>query len=286
MDDFQAVEFRREGACANVYAARAGGRAVALKVSPVRQTPPHDALNEIEVLAAVAGDRVVAVLDAVLDQARGQVVLVMPLYEASLADAIDRGVAADDVRTITRDITGALAHVHARGVIHRDVKPGNVLLAGGRAVLADFGTAWPNLAAPDAEPADAKITDVSTSVYRAPELLFAYGAYSDRIDVWSWACVVAEMLTGRPLFGEPTTSEIGLANAIFRTLGTPDLATWPEAAAFASFAHIRFVPHAPRPLAEVLPVAADARAFVARMLVYESGRRASARELLADPYVA
>lgn len=146
-------------------------------------------------------------------------------------------------KEMIKDLFTALAHLHSLGIIHRDIKPSNILLASptGPAYLADFGIAWsPTDSASEA--AAQKITDVGTTCYRAPELLFGQKAYSTPIDLWAAGCVVAEIihsLTSTPANderrrGEWTLfdagelgSELALVKSIFETLGTPTERTWP-----------------------------------------------------------
>ena len=80
------------------------------------------------------------------------------------------------------------------------------------------------------EPADSKITDVGTTSYRPPELLFGHAAYEESLDMWAAGCVVAEAVTqsGSTIFDSgPLGSELALIQSIFKTLGTPTLSIWP-----------------------------------------------------------
>lgn len=108
--------------------------------------------------------------------------------------------------------------------------------------LADFGIAW-YAADPASEPAHSKITDIGTTCYRAPELLFGCRAYHEGIDLWSAGCVTAELLAHNArmenkapansdsawtLFNAGDLgSELALVKSIFETLGTPNEQTWP-----------------------------------------------------------
>jgi hypothetical protein len=107
----------------------------------------------------------------------------------------------------------ALAYMHSSGVIHRDIKPENLLLsASGVLKVCDFGFARV-LAGPGA-----RYTDyVSTRWYRAPELLVGDTAYGKSVDIWAAGCILAEMVTGMPLF--PGESDIDQLTCIVRVLG-------------------------------------------------------------------
>lgn len=141
---------------------------------------------------------------------------------------------------ILGDIANALKWTHSHGILHRDVKPSNILLecAEGPVYLGDFGIAWSPTDA-SSEPAEDKITDVGTTCYRPPELLFGYKAYGTGLDMWAFGCTVAEcfMTYSSPDVGEElvTTffdagdlgSELRLVASIFQKLGTPCVETWP-----------------------------------------------------------
>lgn len=100
----------------------------------------------------------------------------------------------------------------------------------GQAYIADFGIAWTE-DDPESEPSNAKITDVGTTAYRPPELLFGHKAYGCELDLWAAGCVVAEVVAGEPhpsLFESgPLGSDLALIQSIFKTLGTPTDETWP-----------------------------------------------------------
>jgi serine/threonine protein kinase len=105
-----------------------------------------------------------------------------------------RRLSAPEIRPIVHDLFSALAAVHARGIVHCDVKPENILYLHGRKdhiKLTDFGTAC-RIGAP-------LFDYFQTRFYRAPEAIFRLN-FDGALDVWSAGCVIAEMALGEPLF--------------------------------------------------------------------------------------
>ena len=119
------------------------------------------------------------------------------------------GLSPGSTRRLLWQLTSALAYLHSRRVVHRDVKPENVLVsATGLVKLCDFGFArvLPGGGAASARAAAAAaattpLSDyVATRWYRAPELLVGDRGYGPPVDVWALGCMAAEVATGRPLF--------------------------------------------------------------------------------------
>jgi tRNA A-37 threonylcarbamoyl transferase component Bud32 len=104
---------------------------------------------------------------------------------------------------ILRDVVSALAYAHARGVVHRDVKPDNVLLSGGVAVVTDFGVAKAVSASSDIKGAGGVTSlgvALGTPMYMAPEQATASPQIDHRADLYALGVVTYEMLTGQPPF--------------------------------------------------------------------------------------
>src|SRR5688572_25599660 len=110
-----------------------------------------------------------------------------------------------DVVGIVKDVAKALGYAHQRGVVHRDIKPDNVLLSGGTAVVTDFGIAKAISAARTSAPG-ATLTQIGTSIgtpaYMAPEQAAGDPATDHRADIYSYGCMAYELLAGRPPFVE------------------------------------------------------------------------------------
>ncbi|KAK9367198.1 kinase-like domain-containing protein [Lipomyces kononenkoae] len=314
--NYSDVEFHAEGVFSTIYRGRpaptspllAGHNEVALKVSDLfTQRRPHSPVLECRILQTLRHKHVMPLLSAFRDDSN--LVVVTPYTPLHFT-----GDVVTDSATrvkIVKDITSAIAFLHNQDVIHRDIKPQNILLASkfGPAYLSDFGTSWvpvpmrqslalldnqygaSSLARleTDVEPANAKVTDVGTGPYRAPELLFGHAAYTKSIDMWSWGCVIAELWHRKPIFDDenPESSEISLVNTIFRKLGTPNLQTWPEAKQFPAFVHIQFIPYPSQPIDQMVPNAPpEAIEVITGLLQYESKRRITAEKLLNLKYLS
>lgn len=109
---------------------------------------------------------------------------------------------------------------HVRLILHRDLKPQNILIGRDGLKIGDFG-----LARMFSLPMRCYTLDVITLWYRAPEILLGTHRYGPEVDMWSAGCIIAEMATGQATF--PGDSEIGTVFKIFKTVGTPTETTWP-----------------------------------------------------------
>ena len=265
--------------------------AVALKITtPSVMTPPHDSRREARILAATKGDYIIPLLDT-FQQAGGHFVLVFPFMPYGLDGLLRHNrLVNSSRRQVIHDLFSGLAHIHAHGIIHRDIKPSNILLASptGPAYISDFGIAW----SPDdvaSEPEDEKTIDVGTTCYRPPELLFGHQAYGTKLDMWAAGCVVAQItcLGGKTLFDAGDLgSELALIRSIFETLGTPDLKVWPEAADFSDWGKMNFTRYPGKQWDDVLPGGdPDAVRLVSQLVVFESGERLSADQVLEHRYL-
>jgi len=169
------------------------------------------AVREISLLKELSScPHVVKMLDVMYDRTRSitpaappRVWLVLEHLDMDLAEYIKRSPRPLDgtfIRSIIRQLLLALEAVHAHRVIHRDVKPQNILIDREKQEikLADFGLSRACLPAPCGS--RAMTQEVVTLLYRAPEVLLGCTTYSFPIDMWSAGCVLAELAIGHPLF--------------------------------------------------------------------------------------
>lgn len=164
-------------------------------------------LREIQIAARLTHPHITAVHDS--GTAAGQLYFVMPLAAGeTLAQRLAREgpLPLDDALRITADVAEALSYAHSHGVVHRDIKPGNILLSSGHAQVADFGLARAVQRAQGESVSEAGIV-VGTPEYMSPEQS-AGGTVDGRSDTYALGCVVYEMLAGEPPFRGRTAQAI------------------------------------------------------------------------------
>jgi serine/threonine-protein kinase len=131
----------------------------------------------------------------------------MPLVEGeSLRVKLTREgeLPISDAVRILRDVADALAYAHAHGVVHRDIKPDNVLVSGRHAMVTDFGVAKAVSAASGSSTPTSLGVALGTPAYMAPEQAAADPGVDHRADIYAFGAVAYEMLTRRPPFSAPT----------------------------------------------------------------------------------
>jgi len=182
------------------------------------------------------------------------------------------------VKVYIYQLCRALAHIHALGICHRDIKPQNLLLDPTSHVLklCDFGSAKVLVRG---EP---NVSYICSRYYRAPELIFGSTDYTTAIDVWSLGCVGAELLLGQPLF--PGESGVDQLVEIIKVLGTP---TREEIQSMNSnYTEFKFPQIKAHPWHKVFrsrtpPEAID---IIARMLAYSPDKRLHPLEAATHPF--
>eukprot|EP00388_Colpodella_angusta_P004315 GDKJ01014342.1.p1 GENE.GDKJ01014342.1~~GDKJ01014342.1.p1 ORF type:complete len:326 (+),score=41.70 GDKJ01014342.1:34-1011(+) len=216
-----------EGTYGVVHRARCKntGRTVALKkvrLDHEDEGVPGTAIREICLLKELRHTNIVTMYDVVCQPT--QLYLVFEYLDYDLkkfmkAHSCDLNM--QQVKSFAYQLLNGIAYCHSHRVLHRDLKPQNLLLNNdGILKIADFG-----LARAFSIPVKTYTHEVVTLWYRAPEILLGQRQYATPVDLWSVGCIIAEMCTGVALF--PGDSEIDTIFKIFRTLGTPNETVWP-----------------------------------------------------------
>jgi serine/threonine-protein kinase len=183
------------------------GRPVAVKVlrpELAAALGPERFLREIEIAARLTHPHILPVHDS--GEVRSLLYYVMPFVEGeSLRDRLarEKQLSLEDALQIAREVADALAYAHSRDVIHRDVKPANILLQAGHAVVTDFGIAKAITVA-GGEQITATGVGIGTLGYMSPEQTTGSKQLDGRSDIYSLGCVLYEMLAGEPPFAGPT----------------------------------------------------------------------------------
>jgi eukaryotic-like serine/threonine-protein kinase len=200
------------GGMASVYLARdrKHDRRVALKVIDpdlVQSATADRFLREIAIAATLTHPHILPLHDSGSDE--GVLYYVMPYVEGETLRgrlARERQLPLDEALRIACEVASALDYAHRRGVLHRDVKPDNILLEDGHAVLADFGIARALDASLGSGMTETGVT-IGTPTYMSPEQASA-GTLDGRSDQYSLACVLHEMLAGEPPFTGATPQAV------------------------------------------------------------------------------
>src|SRR5215216_6318044 len=193
-----------KGGNARIFLARdSTGRAVALKIlhpELLVSVAADRFLREIKLASQLEHPHIARLLDS--GERDWLVYYVMSYIEgASLRQHLDanRQLSVNETLRIACDLLDALAHAHGRGIIHRDVKPANVVLSAEGAVLLDFGIARA-VAVSGTDQLTRSGIAVGTSTYMSPEQITAVSDIDHRSDLYSVGCLLYECLAGEPPF--------------------------------------------------------------------------------------
>jgi serine/threonine protein kinase/Tfp pilus assembly protein PilF len=191
------------GGMATVYLARdlKHNRQVAIKVLRAELASalgPSRFLREVEIAAKLSHPHILPLYDS--GDADGSLFYVMPYIKGeSLRQKLtrERELPVNEALAITRQVAAALGHAHSQNVVHRDVKPENILLHEGEAMVTDFGIALATTAQEGKRLTETGLV-IWTPEYMSPEQAMSDRALDARSDVYSLACVLYEMLAGEP----------------------------------------------------------------------------------------
>ncbi|KAJ3338881.1 negative regulator of the PHO system [Gonapodya sp. JEL0774] len=274
-----------EGTYATVFRGknRLTGDVVALKEIHLdsEEGAPSTAIREISLMKELRHPNIVRLYDVI--HSERTLTLVFEYMDQDLKKYMDthgNGGALDPFlcKHFLYQILKGIAFCHENRVLHRDLKPQNLLINGhGELKLADFG-----LARAFGIPVNTFSNEVVTLWYRAPDVLLGSRNYSTSIDMWSVGCIMAEMYSGKPMFPGKTNED--QLNKIFKLLGTPNDNTWPRVSEYPEFKK-NFPFYSPQPLTAKLPmIDPTGMDLLQSLLQYQPHRRISAKDAMNHPY--
>jgi len=284
IDTYTKLDKLGEGTYATVFKgkSRLTDNLVALKEIRLEheEGAPCTAIREVSLLKDLKHANIVTLHDIV--HTDKSLTLVFEYLERDLKQYMDDCgaiLAMNNVKLFLFQMLRGLAYCHARRVLHRDLKPQNLLInERGELKLADFG-----LARAKSVPTKTYSNEVVTLWYRPPDVLLGSTEYSTPIDMWGVGCIFYEMASGRPLFpGSTVEDELHL---IFKVLGTPTEDNWPGISRSEELASYKFPHYAAESLVARAPrLDPDGINMLNSFLCFEARKRVSAREAMKNPY--
>ncbi|CAE6532442.1 unnamed protein product [Rhizoctonia solani] len=248
------------------------------------------ALREISLLRHFANhENITGLIDMdVITPDFNEIYLFMEPMEADLHQIVRSGQSLSNahVQYFLYQILRAMKYVHSAGVIHRDLKPGNLLVnADCELKICDFGLSRGFDSAPEDDGAGFMTEYVATRWYRAPEIMLSFRKYTTAIDMWSIGCILGELLGMKPMFkGKDYVDQL---NIIIDILGTPDEETLQRIGSVKAQAYIRSLPvKEPKPFKTLFPQADDlALDLLSQMVTFDPAKRLTVLEALKHPYL-
>jgi len=242
---------------------------------------PATTLREVSLLQHLKHPNIVEMSGVLYDQ--GELYLVFEFIDRDLKACLDKMAHAQyptarQLKLWVYALTEGIRFCHARRILHRDLKPQNILISdNGDLKIADFG-----LGREHGLPMKTLTHEVVTLWYRPPEILLGKKRYSGSADVWGIGCIMAEMANKMPLF--TGDSEIDQLFQIYRVLGTPNPSVWPDVNAMPDFKAQGIPQWKPKDLAKELGpkhrLDADGIELIQKTLIYAPNRRITAKQML------
>jgi len=286
MEDFQKIEKIGEGTYGVVYKGKnkVTGQIVAMKKIRLESDDegiPSTAIREISLLKELKHSNIVCLEDVLMEENRLYLIfefLSMDLKKYMDSIPADKLMEPELVRSYLYQITNALLFCHQRRVLHRDLKPQNLLIdKNGIIKVADFG-----LGRSFGIPVRNYTHEIVTLWYRAPEVLLGSPRYSCPVDVWSIGCIFAEMCTRKPLF--QGDSEIDQLFRMFRILRTPTEEIWPGVTSLPDYKASFPCWNSNQLEGQIKNMNDDGFDLLQKTLIYDPSKRISAKQMLIHAY--
>eukprot|EP01018_Ginkgo_biloba_P034223 Gb_07906 [translate_table: standard] len=294
MENYEKLEKIGEGTYGKVYKAldKRTGQIVALKKARVEADQaglPPTAVREVSILKTLCKDcphivRLLGVVRFRTVSGKCGIYLVFEYMNVDLKMYIEpyarksEHIPDKTIKSFMYQLFKGIAHCHSRGVLHRDIKPNNILVDTEKGLLkiADLG-----LGRVITIPLKTYTHEIVTLWYRPPEVLLGDTHYSTAVDIWPAGCIFAELCNSHPLF--TGDSELQQLLQIFYLLGTPNEHVWPGVTTLKDW-HV-YPQWRPGSLSKQVPTLdSTGLDLLSKTLIYEPSKRISAKKAMRHAY--
>ena len=228
---YQILETLGSGAYGVVVSAQDSQTGETVAIKKIEKAFEHSTytkrtLRELKIMRLLEHENIIRIKNIQLPRSReefDEIYVNVELMETDLSSIIKspQPLSDEHCQFFLYQILRGLKYMHSAGILHRDLKPRNLLVnANCDLKICDFGLARPVIG--DIKVSTSQMTDyVATRWYRAPELLLTYKTYTSAMDVWSVGCIFGELLLRKPLL--PGTDSNQQLEIIFNLIGTPNI---------------------------------------------------------------
>ncbi|EPR78029.1 Cell division protein kinase [Spraguea lophii 42_110] len=278
-----------EGTFGIVYLSTKGEKSFALKKMIFENNQnglPLTTIREIKVLKSLKHKNIINIIDIVTNKIKDkgnvyekyEIFVVFPYVNTDLSRLIRKElIKRDDMKYILLQIIEGLNYLHENNVIHRDLKSSNILVNDNMEIkIADFGLARVKSLKNDYTPG------VVTLWYRPPEILLGSSNYDEKIDIWSYGVIAAEIFQGVVMF--QGNNEITQLEKIIGVLGTINERTFKNIQSTPYFSKFK-LPQAPVRIDYALKgIESEKIKFVKQILIIDPEKRPTTKEILKNVF--
>jgi serine/threonine protein kinase len=294
-DRYEILDTLGSGAYGVVVSARdtkTGEKIAIKKIEKAFEHPTYTkrTLRELKIMRLLDHENIIQIKTIQLPKSReefDEIYVMLELMETDLSSIIKspQPLSDEHCQFFLYQILRGLKYMHSAGILHRDLKPRNLLVnANCDLKICDFGLARPVIG--DIRVNTSQMTDyVATRWYRAPELLLTYKTYTSAMDVWSVGCIFGELILRKPLL--PGTDSNQQLEIIFNLIGTPSIEDIHKIPLLRSREKVlRMHKRPPKDFStlfkEANPLALD---LLKKLLAFDPDKRITVEQALNHPYL-
>ena len=241
---------------------------------------PYTMLRELASLRAISSPHVIEVLDFDI-KALTMTTPYLPCNLDTFVKTQNPKLTGEGVRFIMQQLVGGLRDAFLIGIVHRDIKPDNIVIDGTTLCLKIIDWGLSRFVYSNDPPVFSG--EVQSILFRAPEVLLGERRYGSNIDIWSLGMLMLFLLLGN--YPWSSDSEIGQLYRIFQEFGTPSEASWPGFAQLPNYRTNFPQWHPVVTVIDSVPVDPQAKDFLTGLLILNPVRRTRYAHMMKHPYI-